>query len=424
VSDSLSIPPPAIQRIAMLSMHTSPLAPLGGSKSGGMNFAVLRAVEELAAQNLFVDVFTRRDSEVAPEVASLSSHARVIVVPAGPSMPLDPEALPAHVEEFAAGVEVFRQRERLRYDLVHAHYWLSAEAGELLAGRWAVPHLVTFHTLGEVKLRARASERESPERLAAERRLVHAASRVVASTVHERQLLRQLYRVPPERVAVVSLGVDLEEFQPRDPAEARESLGLDPAGRVLLAVGRIEPLKGFDILIRALAQMTLDEPVSLLVVGGDERASAEFERLRAVAHEVGVTNRVHFVGSVPHDRLPGYYNAADVVCVPSFYESFGLVALEAMASGVPVVASRVGGLVATVRDGRTGYLVPWRCPEPFAEKLDLLLRNEPLRQSLGRAARDAMAAYDWERVTAELRALYEDEARRLESTPGRTAATA
>lgn len=389
-----------------------------------MNFAVLRAVEELAAQGLFVDVFTRRDDDATPEVVMLSPRARVVTVAAGPGAPLEPDALAPYVEEFAAGVEVLRQRERLRYDLVHAHYWLSAEAGELLARRWAVPHLVTFHTLGEVKLRARASERESPERLAAERRLVHAASRVVASTVHERQLLRQLYRVAPERVAVVPLGVDLEEFRPRDSGTARESLGLAQAGRVLLAVGRIEPLKGFDILIRAVAQMTLSEPVTLLIVGGDERASAEFERLRAVAHEVGVADRVRFVGSVPHEQLPVYYNAADVVCVPSFYESFGLVALEAMASGVPVVASRVGGLVATVRDGRTGYLVPWRCPEPFAEKLDLLLRNEPLRQSLGRAAREAMAAFGWDRVTAELRAVYEEEARRLHATPDRTVATA
>jgi D-inositol-3-phosphate glycosyltransferase len=176
---------------------------------------------------------------------------------------------------------------------------------------------------------------------------------------------------------------------------------------VLLAVGRMEPLKGFDILIRALAQTTMLRPPMLLIVGGDEQAAAEFDRLRGVADEVGVTERVRFVGAVPHEQLATYYNAADVVVVPSFYESFGLVALEAMASGVPVVASRVGGLTTTIGDGRTGYLIPWRCPEPFAEKIDLLLRNEGLRRALGSAARQSMEAYAWDRVASELGAVYQ-----------------
>ena len=270
---------------------------------------------------------------------------------------------------------------------MHAHYWLSMVAGERLAAGWGVPHLAMFHTLGEVKLRARASEREPAERLEAERRLVHSVDRIVAATEHERQLLRQVFRVPRPRVAVIPLGVDLEQFRPRDKAAARAELGRPEGERLLLAVGRIEPLKGFDILIRALAEMTERERVSLLVVGGDERAAPEFARLRAVAQEVGVADRVQFPGAIPHPRLAVHYNAAELVVVPSFYESFGLVALEAMASGLPVVASRVGGLTSTVADGRSGYLVPWRCPEPFAEKIDLLLSNHALRMALGRGGR-------------------------------------
>ncbi|MSP22697.1 MAG: glycosyltransferase family 1 protein [Dehalococcoidia bacterium] len=395
-------------RVAVLSFHTSPLAPLGGSKAGGMNAYIHEVVVGLGALGWAIDVFTRRESVVTPEVVALAPGVRLVHVPAGPAEPLDTEALASLVDEFAAGIEAFRQREDVTYDLAHSHYWLSVAAGELLARRWDVKHLAMFHTLAEVKLRARASEHESPARIGAERRLVHQVDRVVAATAHERQLLRQIYRVPAERVAVIPLGVDLEVFRSRDAGTARAALGIAAGARVLLAVGRLEPLKGFDILIRALAQLTDDDEVILLLAGGDERSAPERERLEAVAREVVVADRVRFLGAVPHQELAQYYNAADVVVVPSFYESFGLVALEAMASGVPVVASRVGGLVATISDGRTGYLVPWRCPEPFAEKLDLLLRNEPLRRSLGAAARASMERYAWSTVAERLAALYEE----------------
>jgi D-inositol-3-phosphate glycosyltransferase len=231
---------------------------------------------------------------------------------------------------------------------------------------------------------------------------VHSLDRIVAATVHERQLLHQLYRVPPSKVAVIPLGVDLERFEVRDRIEARTALGLPPDARIVLAVGRIEPLKGFDILVRAVAEMTERERVQLILVGGDERATVERQRLLAVAEEVGVAGRVHLVGAVPHERLTLYYSAADVVAVPSFYESFGLVAVEAMACGVPVVASRVGGLTSTIGDGRTGYLIPWRCPGPFAEKLDLLLENEALRDALGANAHRSMQAYSWRAVATAL----------------------
>lgn len=393
-------------RVAMLSMHTSPLAALGGRETGGMNVYVREVAAQLAALGVACDVFTRRVDAATPEVEPLGNGARLIHVAAGPVAHLEKEALPPLVEAFAAGVEAFRAREHVVYDVVHAHYWLSVAAGDLLARRWGVPHVGMFHTLGDVKLRARASEHEGPERLEAERRLVHALDRIVAATEHERQLLRQLYRVPPQRVAVIPLGVDLARFGPRDRAQARAALGLPRAARIVLAVGRLEPLKGFDILIRALAEMTECEGVQLLLVGGDARAEGERARLEAVAREVGVAGRVRFVGAVPHAQLAQHYSAADVVVVPSFYESFGLVAVEAMACGVPVVASRVGGLTSTVQDGRSGYLIPWRCPGPFAEKLDLLLENTALRDALGANAARSMQAYSWRAVATALREQY------------------
>ncbi|MSQ31449.1 MAG: glycosyltransferase family 1 protein [Dehalococcoidia bacterium] len=398
------------RRVAMLSMHTSPLAPLGGRETGGMNVYVREVAARLAALGVAVDVFTRRASVGEPEVTPFAPGARLITVTAGPKSRIKKEEMPELTATFADGVEAFRAREDLRYDVVYSHYWLSAAAGAVLAPRWGVPHAAMFHTLAEVKLRARASESEPPVRIEAERRLVQSLDRIVAATEHERRLLTQIYRVPAERVAVIPLGVDLEQFTPGDQAEARSRLhlerqGIAPDARLLLAVGRIEPLKGLDILIRAVAQLNERQPAVLAIIGGDDRAAADVAKLSALAEELGVAEAVHFLGSRPHEALPDYYRAADVVVVPSFYESFGLVAVEAMASGVPVVASRVGGLASTVADGRTGYLIAWRCPEPFAEKLEVLLRNEQLRRALGAGAAERMRAYSWDAVAAAVGAL-------------------
>ena len=397
-------------RVAMLSLHTSPLAPLGGRETGGMNVYVREVASKLAAQGVQVDVFTRRSSPDEDEVRAIApaagmTGARLVQVTAGPQARMEKEEMVPFTSAFADGVEAFRAREGVTYDVIYSHYWLSAESGALLAQRWEVPHVAMFHTLAEVKLRARASESELPERIEAERRLLHGLDRVVAATEHERRLLMQIYRVPAGRVAVVPLGVDLEQFRPRSQAEARALLGIDPAERMVLAVGRIEPLKGFDILIRGIGQLSDRRNVVLSIIGGDDRAERELASLRAVAAEVGVTAHVRLLGPRPHEELSAYYNAADVVAVPSFYESFGLVAVEAMASGVPVVASRVGGLSSTVADGRTGYLIPWRCPEPFAEKIELLLRNEELRRALGRAAAERMRTYSWAEVARSVGSL-------------------
>jgi len=396
------------RRVAMLSMHTSPLAVLGGRETGGMNVYVREVAVALGTLGVAVDVFTRRMDPALPEVQEMGANARLVQVEAGPVALIEKEEMPALTSAFAVGVDAFRAQQGIAYDLVHSHYWLSVEAGDQLAVQWDVPHVAMFHTLGEVKLRARASEHETPERIEAERRLVHRLDRIVAATEHERQLLRQIYRVPPQNVAVIPLGVNLSQFQPTDRAEARDRAGLPRDERIILTIGRLEPLKGFDILIRSLAAMSNRRGVGLYIIGGDERANAERARLDAIARDSGVADAVHFLGSRPHEALPDYYNAADVVAVPSFYESFGLVAVEAMACGVPVVASRVGGLASTVVDGRTGHLIAWRCPEPFAEKIELLLANEELRRAMGASARQRMESYAWDQVAARVATLYAD----------------
>jgi D-inositol-3-phosphate glycosyltransferase len=396
------------KRIAMLSLHTSPLAQLGGRETGGMNVYVREVAAELGTLGIAVDVYTRRSDPDAPAIEEFAPGARLVRIDAGPPRRIEKEEMIGLTRQFAEGVATSCDVNELTYDLIHSHYWLSVEAGEILADRWGVPHVGMFHTLGDVKLRARASEAEPEERLEAERRLVHRLDRIVAATRNEQQLLRQIFRVPPERVAVIPLGVNLRRFAPGDRAAARAGLGIGEAERILLAIGRIQPLKGLDILIRSLAEVTDRDGLSLWIIGGDDRAESEIERLRALAQEFGVAPMVRFVGPVDHEALPAYYHAADVVVMPSFYESFGLVAVEAMASGVPVVASRVGGLSSTVSDGRTGYLIPWRCPEPFAEKIEVLLRNEQLRSSLGAAAAERMQTYSWPEISRQLCELYED----------------
>jgi D-inositol-3-phosphate glycosyltransferase len=397
------------RRVAMLSMHTSPLAALGGRETGGMNVYVREVATRLGADGVLVDVFTRTDAPDHPEVVDVAPGVRLVHVDAGPRERIEKEEMPSLTSVFADGIDAFAIREGVTYDVIHSHYWLSVQAGDVLAERWETPHVGMFHTLGDVKLRARASEHEPAVRLESERRLVHRLDRIVAATEHERQLLRQAFRVPPARVSVIPLGVDLAQFTPGDRDEARRAVGLPLDERVILAVGRLEPLKGLDILVQSLASMSHRGRVGLYIIGGDERARAEVDRLEAIAARHGVAERLHFLGARPHETLADYYRAADVVAMPSFYESFGLVAVEAMACGVPVVASRVGGLASTVMDGRTGYLVPWRCPEPFAEKFDLLFANEELRRALGASARLRMEqSYSWDGVASAVAALYDE----------------
>ena len=404
-------------RIAAVSYHSSPLAPLGGRESGGLNVYVRELARELAERGHHVDVFTRRTDPDAPETVPMAGgdgadgrpRARLVHIDAGPAAPVEKEALPAYIDAFEAGIEAVARRERLTYDVLHSHYWLSAVVAERLKARWRLPHIAMFHTLGEVKNRSRISEREQGPRIEAERAVAQQAERIVVASRDEQQQLVRLYGAEAARIAVVPCGVNLDLFRPVAKEEARRQLGLRDDDRILLFVGRIEPLKGVDILLGAAAQMEGEPDCFVLVVGGDSSTrEGEVAHLRDLASELGIAERVSFLGAVDHERLPLFYSAADVCVVPSFYESFGLVALEAMACGTPVVASRVGGLAGTVRDSETGYLIPWRCPEPFAERLELLLGNEELRRAFGQSAREAVERFRWGNVAEAMLALYRE----------------
>jgi D-inositol-3-phosphate glycosyltransferase len=399
-----------MRRVAMISYHTSPLAPPGSGDTGGMNVYVRQLSRELGQRGFLVDIFTRRQDTSSPEVVPAGENVRVVHLGAGPQRPVAKRQLGRYLGEFEENLVRFASAgggQGPPYDLLHSHYWLSGSVALRLKERWGVPHVTMFHTLGEVKNRARITEHEAPLRIRVEHRLAREADRVVCASQHERHLLARLYDADPDRIAVVPCGVDLDLFRPQDGEAARRALGYSDE-RIILFVGRIEPLKGIDILINAAAQLAEDSDCYVLIVGGDRGSRRQVSRLQGLASDLGIGERVCFLGVVDHEKLPLYYSAADVCVVPSFYESFGLVALEAMACGTPVVASRVGGLTGTVRDGETGYLISWRCPEPFAERLELLLGNEALRRRFGEAAREVVERYRWANVAEAIAALYQE----------------
>jgi D-inositol-3-phosphate glycosyltransferase len=385
-------------RIALLSVHTCPLAALGGKETGGMNVYVRELARELSRMGVAADVFTRSQNPAIPRVVALAEHARVIHLPAGAQAPLPRERVHGHLGEFVAGVEAWRQSQEIDYDLVHGNYWLSGVVGLTLRERWRVPLVQMFHTLGRLKNGARlAAEQEPVLRIAEEGRVVAGADRLVAANVVERGQLVAAYGADPARIAVVPCGVDTVLFAPGDPDAARAALGL-PGGPLLLYVGRLAPIKGLQTLLDALGCLRgAGHPTRLVVVGGDtdDRRDRHEADLRRRVEQQGLGAAVTFVGAQPQDRLRDYYVAADATVLPSYYESFGMVALEAMACGSAVIASRVGGLQTTVRDGVTGVLVGEGDPCALAETITRLLEDSALRWRLGREGVRWAAAHRW-----------------------------
>ena len=379
-----------LQRLAFLSTHSSPLAMPGTTKAGGMNVYINALTRRLGRSGRRVDIFTRRDDPALPDIVPLDRNVRVVNISAGPPASLPPLDVYAVEAEFRAGVQAFVEQDAepaghgAPYDLIHSHYWISAITGMALADDWRRPHVAMFHTLGEVKNRARRAEREPALRIDAERGIVARADRVICATPHEQIFLVQIYGAHPDCVSVVPGGVDIERFRPAEPphdrAAARRALGL-PAAPTALFVGRLERLKGVDILVRAAALADVEPPLHVVIVGGDAADAPERARLRAVADAQGIGDRIHFLDAVDRDTLAQYYRAADVCVVPSYYESFGLVAVEALACGHrPSSPPGSAGCNTPCSDGQHRAIwCPWRCAEPFAERLEALLANADLR---------------------------------------------
>ena len=387
----------SLERAAFIAFHACPLAAPGQGKSGGMNVYVRELSRAMGESGIPVDIFTRQHDGAGDSVEWIAPNVRVIHLPGGP-LEAGVGELYGHLPGFLEGVRSFREAEGIDYDVVHSHYWLSAWIGQRLSQGLRIPHVVTFHTLALIKMQSRAGESEPKERETVERDAMLTADRIIAFSGHERDAMARLYGADPSKVMLAPCGVDLTKFRPLDQKEARRRLGLN-GEKVLLYVGRVEPLKGLDLLVETAAQMEAgDDNVRMMVVGGGGPGEPETDRVRRLAEERQVDGLIDFVGRVDHDELPLYYNAADVCVVPSYYESFGLVALESMACGTPVVATRVGGLPTIVHHGHTGYLKSWRCPEAFANSVEMIFSSSGLQESMGVAARRRAELMGWANV--------------------------
>jgi len=403
----------SLRRVAMLSLHTSPLDPPGSGDAGGMSVYVLELSRRLAAAGVEVDVFTRATTSQVPPEAEVAPGVTVRSVVAGPFEGLAKSDLAGQVCPFVR--EVLRVEEAHppgRYDVVHSHYWLSGQAGTVLADRWGIPLVHAMHTMAKVKnlMLADGDEPEPYARVVGEEQVVAAADRLVANTDREASDLVALYDADPDAVRVIHPGVDLEIFVPGRPA-ARRALGLRADALVVTFAGRVQALKGPGVLLRAAATLLADRPelrerLVVPLVGGASGTGEGPDALAALAADLGIGDVVRLVPAVPQAELARWYAASTLVCMPSYNESFGLVAVEAQACGTPGLAARVGGLEVAVDDGRTGVLVDGHAPREWARRLgDLLDRPEQL-DDLGRRGVRRAREFGWERTAEQTRAVY------------------
>ncbi len=407
-------------RIAVLSYHTCPLATLGGKDAGGMNVYVRDLALYLGREGIQLDVFTRSQDEHVPHVLhDLGFGNRVAHIPAGPEHPLPKIILKDYIQEYTDQILEFASSKGLHYDLIHSHYWMSGLAAEKLGEIWGVPVIQMFHTLGKLKqlVAQNKEEAEGDYRIRGESHVIGIADRIVASTSTEKQQLENLYGADPSQIEVIPPGVDLHHFYPIPPDEAKEYVGVPLDKRMLLFVGRIEPLKGIKTLLKALAILRQNgqagEKLCLAVIGGDleedqTKESQEMKLLRELREEYQLQDMVTFLGKRSQDSLPYYYSAAEMVIMPSHYESFGMVALESMACGTPVIASMVGGLIHLVEDGITGYHVPVEDPTALSQRIAGLLDDKALRYRMGHDAFAFAKEYSWENISARIIDLYQE----------------
>ncbi|MGW4207093.1 D-inositol-3-phosphate glycosyltransferase [Lentzea sp. NPDC004789] len=406
-----------MKRVAVLSVHTSPLEQPGTGDAGGMNVYIVQTATRMAQRGVEVEIFTRATSSELPPVAELAPGVRVRHVAAGPFEGLGKEELPGQLCAFTAGVlRAEARHEPGYYDAIHSHYWLSGQVGWLARERWGVPLVYTAHTLAKVKNLALA-EGDTPEprmRVIGEEQVVNESDRLVANTDIEAGELIKLYDAEPSKVAVVPPGVDLDRFTPGDRARARHGFGLPQDAIVLAFVGRIQPLKAPDVLLRAAAEMLVRDPglrsrLVVLIVGGPSGSGTERPKaLEELAAQLGITDVVRFLPPQPGPALAEVYRAADLVAVPSHNESFGLVALEAQACGTPVVAAAVGGLPVAVNDGVSGVLVHGHEPDAWAAAIGSVAL--PQREHLASNAVGHARRFSWDRTTDALLAGYQEAA--------------
>ena len=395
-------------RIAEISVHSCPLRPLGTGDVGGMNLYILSLCDETNKLGIEVDIFARRHDQNEPEIIQVNERTRLIHIRAGQAGDISTLDEYNYLPEFQANLLSFIKREGSKYDILRSHYWTSALLAEKIKKQLGLRDVVTFHTLGAVKNRAFGTRLEPELRIKSEKEIVANADCIVTSTDEGKNNLINLYSASPEKVSVIPPGVNLDFFHPGDKEKARRDLDLEDYRRVLLFAGRLQPFKGLDLLLHAMTSLPNHGITRLLVVGGNAGKGDELAKMNSLVKKLGISEMVGFVGAVEHENMPKFYNAADICVVPSYHESFGMVAVESLACGTPVVASRVGGLATIVQDGETGYLFDERSPETLATYLCLLMSENEIRNSMAGAARQSVMKYNWSSTAHRLFQMYQE----------------
>lgn len=404
-----------LHRLAILSVHTSPLAPMGGKKTGGMNVYIREFAQEAAKRGIQVDIFTRRSDANEPKIdTALGENIRVIYLEAGPIAPLPPDEIFPYLSEFTSHLMAFAMLHGNHYDFVYSHYWLSGWVAQKLKESWGTPFVQMFHTLGQMKQRILSHETTMPnQRIQTETEVMRWADALIAATPAEYMQMLWLYRADRRKIEIIPPGVNTERFHPLDKSANQHLIGPVGNSPYLLFVGRIERLKAVDSILHALAILQNNDArllgdLHFLIVGGDPRDTSDTEMvaLQHLAQNLGVAQRVCFVGARDQNQLPYFYANALATLMPSDYESFGMAALESMASGTPVIASRVGGLAYLVRDGETGYLVPVREPQAIAASIANLLSDPAQQKIMGRHAAEVAQEYAWSKIVDRLLAIF------------------
>lgn len=402
-------------RVAMISMHTSPLEQPGTGDAGGMNVYVHNIARQLARSGVAVDVFTRATRPSQGEIVEVEPGYRVINIVAGPFEGLEKEELPTQLAAFSGGVVQFTRAHGEEYALIHSHYWLSGQVGWLLADLAGVPLVHTGHTWAAVKNAYGTDNTESEARRICEQQLVDNATRLVVNTDDETKQLARFYDVDPSKISVVRPGADVALFTPgtnRNTELARRALGIPVHAKVVAFVGRMQDFKGPQVVLRAMGELVrrahVDAALRVIMCGGASGTGASVEHYRDIARQEGIAHICRFLGPRPPQELVSIYQAADLVAAPSYNESFGLVAIEAQATGTPVIAARVGGLPLAISDGETGVLVTSHDTNAWADAIEQLLIDDTLRLSMAHAATAHASQFSWATSAAELREVYAD----------------
>ena len=385
-----------LMNVAMLSVHSCPLGRLGEKNTGGMSVYIRELARQLGRQGHRIDVYTRAHGPVHDQIIGFAPNARVIHLQAGRDEEVDKLEIYPHLSDFVLELERFRVTHHVHYDLIHSHYWLSGWAGRQIRQIWNVGHVTTFHTVAAVKNAVGIGEPEPRLRLDAEKSLVTACDRIVASSDSERRHLIDHYQASPELIRIVPCGVNPGLFRPIDRARALRYLDCN-GEKIVLYVGRINPLKGVEQLLGAMALLN-QQKAKLVIVGGGEQSRSEMKRLKDLSERLEIQRSVVFQGLVKQELLPYYYSAADVCVVPSYYESFGLVALESLACGTPVVSTKVGCAEHVIRHGKTGYLVVDNTPATLADAIKtMLVRSGEEALSPG-SIRESVTSFTWDNM--------------------------